>query len=46
MPMGWGVANKLVFKKVKDALGMGHARILAVGAAPTRREVNPRSIVN
>lgn len=40
MPMGWGVANKLVFTKVKEALGLEKAKILAVGAAPTHMEVS------
>ncbi len=39
MPVGWGLANRLVFKKVREALGLENVKILAIGAAPTRLEV-------
>lgn len=34
------MANQLVFKKVREALGLQRCKIFVVGAAPTRREVH------
>jgi long-chain acyl-CoA synthetase len=36
---GYSLANKLVFSKLKPAIGMGKARVLVSGAAPIAREV-------
>lgn len=38
--MGWSLAEKLVFKKVKEALGFQRCKIFVVGSAPTRQEVH------
>lgn len=38
--MGWNLADKLVFKKVKEALGFQRCKIFVVGSAPTRQEVH------
>lgn len=34
LPLFWGLANKLVFSKVRDALGLDQARICVTSAAP------------
>ena len=36
---GWRVANYLVFKKVREALGFQQCKIFAFGAAPMREEI-------
>lgn len=38
LPWGWTIANMLVFKKVRDALGFSKCRITLVGSAPIHRE--------
>ena len=38
MPWGWTIANLLVFKRVKEALGFGQCKVILVGAAPIHRE--------
>lgn len=38
--MGWTLADRLVFKKVKEALGFQKCKIFVVGSAPTRQEVH------
>ena len=38
VPWGWTVANALVFKKVREALGFSKCRVILVGAAPVHRE--------
>lgn len=40
LPMGWSVADKLVFKKIREALGFQRCKIFVVGSAPTRQEVH------
>lgn len=40
LPMGWNLADKLVFKKVREALGFQRCKIFVVGSAPTRQEVH------
>ena len=37
-PFGWGIANALVFKKVRAALGLDRANITLSGAAPMMKE--------
>ncbi len=37
--IGYAIANKLVFSKLKPAVGLGRARICVSGAAPIAREV-------
>lgn len=37
-PCCYGLYNKLVFSKVRAALGLQHARVLATGAAPIARD--------
>lgn len=37
-PFGWGVANKFVFTKVKDTLGLNECKLHFTGAAPIRKE--------
>ena len=39
LPWGWKIANKLVFKKVREALGFSDCRIFMSGAAPISKEV-------
>lgn len=39
-PLGYALANGLVFKKVRDALGLDRARVVLSGAAPLSREVS------
>ncbi|XP_071167189.1 long-chain-fatty-acid--CoA ligase ACSBG2-like isoform X3 [Mytilus edulis] len=38
MPFGWGLANTLVFKKAKTALGLDRCRFFMSGAAPIMKE--------
>jgi len=38
MPWGWTVANTLVFRKVRQALGLDRARICMTAAAPIMRD--------
>jgi len=38
VPWGWTIANMLVFKKVREALGFTKCRLTLVGAAPIHRE--------
>ncbi|MGB5809967.1 MAG: AMP-binding protein, partial [Polyangiales bacterium] len=37
--LSYKLANKLIFSKLKPAIGMGHARVCVSGAAPIAREV-------
>ena len=34
------MAEKLVFSKVRDAVGFRRAKVLVIGSAPTRQEVH------
>lgn len=38
VPWGWTVANMLVLKKVRKALGFQQCKVFAVGAAPIKME--------
>jgi len=38
MPFGWSLANTLVFKKVREALGFGRCRMCMTAAAPIMRD--------
>jgi long-chain-fatty-acid--CoA ligase ACSBG len=38
MPWGWSLANMLVFKKVREALGFQRCKGFGVGAAPIKME--------
>jgi len=38
MPWGWTVANALVFRKVRQALGLDRCKICMTAAAPIMRE--------
>ena len=40
LPRGWSFADRLVFKKVQEALGLNKCKIFVIGSAPTRREVH------
>ena len=40
LPRSWTIAEMLVFKKVRQALGFQHCKMFVVGAAPMRREVH------
>lgn len=35
-PFGYSLANFLILKRIKDALGLDQAKILAFGAAPMK----------
>ena len=39
-PLGYSLANSLVFKKVREGLGFDKARLVLYGAAPLSKEVN------
>lgn len=39
VPWGWTLANMLVFKKIKEALGFSNCSLAVVGAAPMSREI-------
>lgn len=39
-PFGYSLANSLVFKKVREGLGLDKARLVLSGAAPLSKEVN------
>ena len=38
--MGWSLADKLVFKKVKEAIGFSRCKVLVVGSSHTHQEVH------
>lgn len=38
MPLGWSLANALVFKKVREALGFSRCRLCMTAAAPIMRD--------
>lgn len=38
MPWGWTIANMLVLKKVREALGFQRCKTFSVGAAPITME--------
>ena len=38
VPWGWSLANMLVFKKVREALGFQRCKQYSVGAAPIKME--------
>lgn len=38
--MMWPVAEKLVFKKIREVVGFQRAKMLVIGSAPTRQEVH------
>ena len=38
LPWGWTLANMLVLKKVREALGFQQCKVFAVGAAPIKME--------
>ena len=38
MPWGWTVANAMVFRKVRQALGLDRCKICMTAAAPIMRE--------
>ena len=38
VPWGWTVANMVVLKKVRAALGFQQCKVFAVGAAPIKME--------
>lgn len=40
LPLGWNLADRLVFKKVKEGLGFQRCKIYVVGSAPTRQDVH------
>ena len=40
LPLGWSLAEKLVFNKIKEKLGFQRCKIFVVGSAPTRQEVH------
>lgn len=40
LPIGWSLAEKLVFNKIKEKLGFQRCKIFVVGSAPTRQEVH------
>ena len=37
-PWGWAVANMLILKRVREALGFQQCKVFAVGAAPIKME--------
>ncbi|MEM9188123.1 MAG: AMP-dependent synthetase/ligase [Myxococcota bacterium] len=39
LSMQYGLANKLIFSKLKPAVGLGRARVCVSGAAPISREI-------
>ena len=38
-PFGYSLANALVFKKVREGLGLDRTRVILSGAAPLSKEV-------
>lgn len=36
LPLGWGIAKKLVFNKIKENLGLGECSVFVFSAAPMR----------
>ncbi|CAN0417314.1 unnamed protein product, partial [Scytosiphon promiscuus] len=38
-PWGFGIANALVYSKVKESMGLDQARICVTAAAPIAKEV-------
>jgi len=40
LPLGWGIAKQLAFKKIRKALGLQRCKICVVGADPMRKDVH------